>query len=69
MDVETEVQKAAEICNSDLMPQGMDGRTHIHTGCLALNYNKVKHYVSSTIKCTGKIKTFSNNGAHKVCVQ
>jgi len=26
--------------------------------CLALHGNKMKHYISSTIKCTGHIKNF-----------
>jgi hypothetical protein len=33
--------------------------------CLTLNGNKIKH-VSSTMKCIGKIDTFSNIGPHEV---
>jgi hypothetical protein len=36
------------------------------TRCPALNVNKVKHCISSTVKCIGEIDTFSNTGPHEV---
>jgi len=35
-------------------------------GYLGLDDNKIKHYVSSSIKCVGEIYTFSNTGPHKL---
>jgi len=40
--------------------------TFSYTECPALNGSKIKHYVSSTMKCIGEINTFSNIGPHKV---
>jgi hypothetical protein len=44
----------------------MMGCVSINTGYLALNGNKIEHFMSSTMKCIGKINTFSNTGPHKV---
>jgi len=35
-----------------------------NTGYPTLNASKIKHYMSSTIKCTGDIDTFSNTGRY-----
>jgi hypothetical protein len=33
----------------------------IYTGCVALNADEIKHYISSTIKCIGQVNIFSNS--------
>jgi hypothetical protein len=38
------------------------------TGCPALHYNEMLHYLFATVKCTGETDTFSNSGPHKVYV-
>jgi len=41
-------------------------KTNRNTGCPAINVNKMKHYESSTIQCTGETDTFPNTGPHEV---
>jgi len=38
----------------------------VNTGCLTLNDNKIKHYISLTIQSIGEVDTFSNFEPHKV---